>query len=227
MQYKNPWLTPPVHLDPPATRSLSLLFILQEWIDMLDQIKNLAREAEDPSSQGYPSFFSTDPSFPQKWICPDKLYFYCEILLKASKIEDLSLLKDLEEMRIAILQLKSQMLESKDAFTQGNSEMVFFLRSFHQKLLCFFSKLVPFLYEARTDENVLIRLIEDRKRINEYLGEQTIEKILQSFFPSGHAHLKAIICEGFTRRGFTSFFAEKEHLIDEIEWESPCLATHN
>ena len=68
----------------------------------------------------------------------------------------------------------------------------------------------------------LIHLIENKETLNRYLGTRSIEDLLRGFFPTGQPHLRAVICEGFTRRGFTSFFSEKEALIEELEWETPC-----
>jgi hypothetical protein len=90
----------------------------------------------------------------------------------------------------------------------------------HQKLCRFFSALTPFLKEARCDENVLIYLIENKDKLNSFLGERQIEELLQRFFPEGHAQMRAAIFEGFTRRGFTSFLTSVEPLIDAIEWET-------
>ena len=175
----------PNDLEPPAVRSLSLIFILQELVHLFPHDINL-----------------------QKGV--DKLCFYCDILLQASKIDPSSILQKLEAMHRSILPLRFSSQKSCNL----------------KDLLCdFFSALVPFLQEARTDENVLIYLIEQAQILNRYLGERAIETILQSFFPEGHEHLRTVIYEGFTRRGFTSFLAEKEPLIAALDWESPCPST--
>ena len=92
--------------------------------------------------------------------------------------------------------------------------------SLQQKLLQFFTALSRFLQEARSDENVLIYLLENKQKLNAFLGERVIEELLQRFFPAGHSQLRAVICEGYTRRGFSSYFLLAEPLIDAIEWES-------
>ena len=86
----------------------------------------------------------------------------------------------------------------------------------------FFTALIPFLHEARRDENVLTYLIEHKDALNSLLGNREIERLLQSFFPAGHAALRAAIYEGYAKRGFTSFFDSIEQIIDAIEWETPC-----
>lgn len=180
MQNTNLWMLFPSHLEPPALRSLSLAFILEELLQLFEP--------------------------PKEALSLDKLCYYCTVLIKASKREeDCFLQNEITEMRISILQFQSDH------------------RLFHEQLRSFFSALLPFLYHARTDENILIRLLENRERFNLYLGNNTIEKLIQSYSPSGTDHLKTIISEGLTRRGFVSFLAEKEHLINAIEWECPCL----
>ena len=223
----------PSHLDPPAMRSLSLLFIIDELSQTFEEIKSFINTAHTNTfTEDLLSFLSLDHPFPKKGICPDKLCFYSDILLQASKIEDTSLLKELDEMRISILEFRSQVPLPKGRVSSSMEILLSpldFLKSLHQKLCSFFFTLTPFLYEARTDENILLKLIEYRQMFNEHLGSHAIEKLLQKFFPNGHSHLRAVICEGFTRRGFTSFLAEKEHLIEEIEREmdSSCLSIHN
>lgn len=233
MQHRESWLNFPSHLDPPSTRSLSLLFILNEIRDSFEQIKIFKSKIESNPVFAYPefdTFFSLNSSFPLKGMFPDKLCFYSNVLLQASRINTISLMKELDEIRISILQFRTHMMLLKRTQTAPldmTKEALCFLTELHEKLRAFFASLIPFLQDARTDENVLLRLIEQRETFNHHVGPHCIDHILQRFFPNGHAHLRAIICEGFTRRGFTSFLSEKEHLIDEIEWENPCLATHD
>ena len=200
------------HLDPLASRSLSLLFILQELEELFTQIEQIKNSPDALSD-----FFSLRYPFPQSGICPDKLCFYCAILLQTSKVKDSSLNKSLSDMRIAILQFRSLLVEDPKALLAP------FEISFHSHLTSFFFSLVPHLFESRTDENILLKLIEQRKALNSHLGEGVIEKLLQSFFPKGFSYLRSAIHEGLTRRGFLLFLEEKESLIEEIEWESPCL----
>lgn len=223
MSNKDSWLSFPSHLDPPAIRSLSLVFILQELIELLEVVQGF--QISFPSlSQDLTSFFSLDHSYPQVGMRPDKLCFYCGILLQASKIGESSLQNELDKMRIRILQCRSQLYPYKGK-PFVDSQCISPFLEIYRNLCSFFTTLIPFLREARTDENVLLALIERRRAFNRHLGSCAIEKILQDFFPSGHAHLKAVISEGLTRRGFTSFFAEKEPLIDEIAWETGCHTT--
>lgn len=117
----------------------------------------------------------------------DRLSYYCEILTKEEALH-----KEILKLRIAHL--------------QGSQEQI------HP----FFFALLPFLFQSRTDENILIKLLELKDPLNQKLGPNTVEKLLESFSPSGFTHVKTIISEGLTRRGFTSFLAEKEHLFDTI-----------
>jgi hypothetical protein len=95
------------------------------------------------------------------------------------------------------------------------------LFSLKQTLQSFFVTLTPFLKESHTDENILLYLLEQKNKFNQYLGDRAIEYLLYDFFPKGKTHFHAVICEGFTRRGFADFLYTKEHLIEELEWPSP------
>ncbi len=217
MLSKDSWLRFPSHLTPPALRSLSLVFILEELAIQLEKVHSLQKSIPLFSKELF-SFFCLSHSYPQMGMCPDKLCFYCDILLQASKIRDRSLRNELDEMRIFILQCRSSLYFSKSV----DSEFLALFSKIYQKLCAVFTALIPFLREAKTDENVLLALVEKREILNCHLGPQAIEKIFQDFFPKGHVHLKALISEGLMRRGFISFFEEKEHLIDEIEWRNAC-----
>lgn len=212
------WMRFPSHLEPPALRSLSLAFILEELVQRFEQVAQLINTQEkspEKCSKELIDLFSLDCSSPKQGMFPDKLCYYCTILVQASnKTEDDFLQKELTEMRISILQFR---VEQKASF----------LRLFYEQLRSFFSSLIPFLFQARTDENLLIRFIEYKELLNKHIGPNTIEEMIQSFYPSGTAYLRTIISEGLTRRGFASFLAEKEHLVDTIEWESPCLPTRD
>lgn len=116
------------------------------------------------------------------------LDYYCEHLSNDSALQD------------ELLKLKIAQLEEKEL-----------------PLYSFFFALIPFLFQSRTDENILLRLIENRERLNHKFGQNTVEKILLSFSPLGFTHVKTIISEGLLRRGFRSFLAEKEHLLDTFE----------
>lgn len=167
----------PFSLDPPVARSLSMQFILQELIHCFQQTKTFSL---------------------------DKLCFYCEILLQASRIEENEPILILEEMKHQILRKKP-------------------VADLQQKLVLFFDSLIPFFHEARSDENVLFYFIENKERLNSFLGSYKIENMLQSFFPSGFDQLRSILIEGYTRRGFISFLSQIEPLIDAMEWEATCL----
>lgn len=158
-----------------------------------------------------------------------KLCFYCQILLQASKLEGMFMQHELEEILSLIHKVRCRFL----AAHRLPLELSFF-QSVDEKLSCFysamqnfFSTIVPFLEESKTNENLLIYLLEHKNAFNQYLGERSIERLLRDFFPLGRDHLHAVIYEGFTKRGFTAFLESKEHLIKELIWEAPCLCTQN
>jgi len=228
MRSLHPWPTFPRDLDPPAARSLALLFVLQEFVSscrFVKQLENTIPEELNGISSQLDRFllFSLDNPFAQRGGCLDKLCFYCEILLQASKVGDETILVVLEEMRNAIMKVRSKLFFWKKV-VPSHSEIALEFSELHQKLrgqlASFFVSLHAFLKESRTDENVLLYLVEHRKEFNLYLGHKTIENLLNSFFPSGSHELRATICEGYTRRGFGTFYAQQEPILDALEWET-------
>jgi hypothetical protein len=228
MRSLHPWPTFPRDLDPPTARSLSLLFVLQEFLSSCRFVEKLEQaipgELNSISSQLDRFLLSSlENPFAQRGGALDKLCFYCEILLQGSKVGDEKVLVILEEMRNAVMKIRSKLftwkknVPSRSEITSEFSELRAKLKS---KLSSFFLSLHAYLKESRTDENVLLYLIEHRKEFNLYLGPKTIENLLNSFFPSGPHELRATICEGYTRRGFGAFYAEQEPILDALEWET-------
>ncbi|HSX14102.1 MAG TPA: hypothetical protein VLE96_06770 [Chlamydiales bacterium] len=118
----------------------------------------------------------------------DCLSYYCENLTNEDALH-----KEIMNLKIAKLAGKAEQISS------------------------FFLALMPFLFQSRTDENILIKLLEIKDALNQKLGPNSIENLLSSFSPLGLTYVKTIVSEGLTRRGFTSFLAEKEHLMNTIE----------
>lgn len=170
----------PIDLNLPIARSLTLQFILQEFLALCELAWNYKTEN----------------------IQFDKLCFYCQSLLKASHKSNNEILVVLEEMRHAHF------------MANANSLSI----DLQPRLQQFFKSLSPYLEEMRFDENVIAYLIEHRQRFNHYLGTCSIEKLLKSFFPAGHTEMQAVLFEGYIRRGFLSFFAQMEPLVNALEW---------
>lgn len=241
MRSLNPWPVFPSNLEAPVARSLSIQFILQAIIDAFDllielqvstplqlQGSNLKEEISCISKDLEKIYlFSLENPFAQKGSVLDKLCFYSEILLQASHVSDPELTIVMEEMRKSILMVKSKIMvwkkmPSRYPLREMLKQLMELYTDLHQKLGRFFKAMSPFLKEARSDENVLIYLIENKDKFNQHLGERRIEELLQSFFPAGHDQLRATIYEGYTRRGFTTFLNSIEPLIEAIQWETPC-----
>jgi len=242
MRSLHPWPIFPFNLDPPVARSLSIQFILEELISSFELIHHLqtitpeilqgANLKEEINlvikKMEKLLLFSMDSPFAQKGSMLDKLCFYSEILLQASRIEDVEMILILGEMRNRILRVKTSMEGWKKMILPLDQILTILLELYadmHEKLCSFFHSFTQLLQEARSDENVLIYLIEKKDKLNTFLGKDHIERMLQKFFPSGHEQLRAIIIEGYSRRGFTPFLEKVEPLIDSIEWETPCHTT--
>jgi len=233
MRSLHPWPTFPRDLEPPAARSLSLLFVLQEFLSSCQALQRLEHAAPEEIHGAAAQLeqlllSSLDNPFSQKGGALDKLCFYCEILLQGSKVGEETILIVLEEMRNAVMKIRSKILFWKKkvpAREEIHSEFAELYQKLRLKIASFFSSLLPFLKESRTDENVLLYLVERRSDFNLFLGPKTIENLLNGFFPSGPHELRATICEGYTRRGFQAFYAQQEPLLDALEWEtSGCLS---
>lgn len=240
MRSLHPWPIFPFNIEPPIARSLSIQFILQELIasfELLDYLHeitplqiqgaNLKEEIACISKQLEKFLlFSLENPLAQRGSVLDKLCFYCENLLQASRITETEIPMLLEEMRNMVLKMRSRMSIWKKMLIPLDQILALLFELYadlYRKLCQFFKALTTYLKEARSDENVLVYLIENKDRMNKYLGERYIEEMLQSFFPAGHAQLRAAVIEGYTRRGFNTFLAKVEPLIDAIEWET---ATH-
>jgi hypothetical protein len=241
MRSLNPWPVFPSNLEAPVARSLSIQFILQTVIDAFDlmrelqdstplQLKGLSLQEEIQSvSKDLEKIylFSLENPFAQKGSVLDKLCFYSEILQRASHLNDPEMTIVMEEMRKSILIVKSKIMIWKKMPTryplkEMMEQLMELYSDLYQKLGRYFMALSPFLKEARSDENVLIYLIENKDKFNRYLGKRRIEELLQSFFPAGHDQLRAAIYEGYTRRGFSTFLTSVEPLIEAIQWEPQC-----
>lgn len=228
MRSFHPWHIFPHDLEAPAAKSLALLFILQECLASLQLLErsknNIPTEFPDASRQLEQFLlFTVDNPFAQNGGVLDKLCFYCESLLQASKIGDDALLLILEEMRNLILNIKSRLVAWKKKLLsqeEARLNLVAFYDELDKKFRAFFSALSVFLKESRTNENILLYILEHKDKFNCYLGPRTIENLLCRLFPSGPCELRAAICEGYTRRGFSEFYAMQEPLIDAIEWET-------
>jgi hypothetical protein len=236
MRSLHPFPIFPTNLEPPAARSLSLQFILQELLSSFTLSDQLAQFLSEPLPETTLThqidlisrelekvlLFSLENPFSQKGGSLDKLCFYCEILLQASNAGGQEVPLILEEMRISVLKFKSILvtwrrmpaLHPIDSLSSLLSE---FYSDIRPKLIRFFKALFPYLYEARGDENVVVCLLEKKELLNGYLGDKTIEKLLARLFPEGTPQLRKILSENYARRGFSSFFSQCEPLIDALE----------
>jgi len=231
-----PWPIFPPDLEPPAARSLSLQLSLQEWVASFEIITNIQKKSTDGNLDAISNelqkflLFSLDNPFAKKPGTLDKLCFYSDELTETSRSgsrESLDAL--LDYMRDEILSLRAKLIAWKKKAPPTfviSIEIKQLSATLTQRLREFYDALYPFFEEARSDENVLFYLIEKRETLNSLLNPKKIEHLLSRLYPNGPAHLRAILCEGYTRRGFSEFYAQHETLIDSIEWTADeCLHT--
>lgn len=231
MRNFHPWPIFPHNLDSKTARSLSLLFVLQEFLascQLLEWLQNTIPEKVNDAHLIFNRFFlvSLDNPFSRKGGSLDKLCFYSEILLQASNIEDETILVLLEAMRHSIMKIKSKLVFlGNKASVQDEIWPIFrdVYNELHDKLGAFFTALSVFLQESKTDENILLYLIEHREQFNLYLGARTIENLLSRLFPAGPHELRAAIRQGYTQRGFATFYAQQESLLNALEWGNACM----
>ena len=147
----------------------------------------------------------------------------------------------LDEMEENLLALRAHL----NSWRRGPVEPSHLLDTVHNAcgrlrhtLIDFFHALIPFFEEAKTDENVLFYLIENHADLNAILQNpknrttsvslKSIEHLFSHLYPSGPAHLRTILHEGYTRRGFSEFYAQHKTLIESIEWlADPCCTQAN
>ncbi len=227
------------NLPAPIARSLSIQFALKEWLNAFHLLQNLQTTLPEQIHKAPAHtvlthiartlqkflLFSIECPLALNTCCLDRLCFYCEILIQTSKVDADKMQALLEEMRGKMLQMKAQMVSWKKCPICPSlmQEALFSLLDYlKQKLICFFDAFVAYLQEARSDENVLTYLLEHKDSFNAACGKQYVEDMLRSFFPAGLSQLRAVIFEGYTRRGFSAFLSQIEPLIDAFEHESPC-----
>lgn len=193
-----PWPLFPSDLKRSVARSLSLQFALKELL------KSFALVDARSQPEQFLALSLIDP-FVQKGGALDRLCFYSEILLQNSTRKPLQVLEDLRNLILQELALSWK--ERLEQIGLG--------------LKRFFEALQLPLYESRSDESVLVFLMENKQKINHYLGASTLENLFGVFFPEGPDQLRAVLFEGFSKRGFSLFFKKIEPLIDTSFHEGP------
>lgn len=249
MRSLHPWPLFPHDLGAPEARSLAILFILEEVLATFDAIGSFSEAAGSLASSDGEQLqkiaqrlerlllFSLEHPLAQRVAHLDKLCYYFERLLECSDREDGGEApRILEEMRSVILDLRAKIGAARrksapkgaiNGAIKGRAivgDLTAGAEALRARCVEFFHALFPFLQESRGDENVLFYLIEQRRCFNKRLGPHAIEELLLTMFPGGMKDLRAVLCEGYTRRGFASFYAEHEPLFDALEADAACLS---
>ena len=218
-----PWPIFPSDLNQPSARSLSLQLALQEWLysfEIIDYVLTKTQLDDLSNEVQKLLLFSLDNPFAKRAGTLDKLSYYVGELTGRSRIELKEPVGDLlDEMRDEVLSFRQKMIHWKRKSIPPSTEEIKSLwLILSERLVQFYENLLPFFEESKSDENVLFYLIEHRELFNQILFPRKIEDLLSHLYPAGPAHLRAILCEGYTRRGFGEFYAKHEALIDSIEW---------
>ncbi len=223
-----PWPIFPPDLNQPVARSLSLQLALQEWLvsfEVIDSVRKKSNQTdlEDLSNELQKFLlFSLDNPFAKRAGTLDKLCYFADELTARFPLE----LKEpvdtlLDNMRDAVLSFRKTLMSWKRKTPTPvliSTETNLLCEKLTVRLKQLYEALLPFFEESKSDENVLFYLIEHKKIFNQILSPRKIEDLLEHLYPAGPAHLRAILCEGYTRRGFGDFYAKHEELIDSIEW---------
>ena len=244
MRNVNPCLSLSSGLASPLVRSLCAQLLLQTLLSGFEQAERLKalsflkivqlKQQIDWILKELEKMYLSSVNAPlsEQWGVLDLLQFYSELLIKHSNYSGEQIFPLLERSKLSFLRIRSEMIVWKKVMSRYSLEdmqetLVQFCHDLLGDLRRFFSALVPFLQEMRSDENVLTYLLEHREEFNRSLGDRSIELLLQSFFPAGHDQLRAVIYEGYTKRGFSSFFSQVEPLIENVRWEEPCPFQQN
>ncbi len=185
----------PHDLDAPAARSLGAQFAMQEWLNCVRYTQNICI---NPTPQL--------PELIQRNGLLDRLHFYCAIVTASFPHKhDPSLLSCVDRLHGSAIVLRSQpppllcSILSKD-------------------LKDFFLVFIPYLEELKCDENTMFYLIEHKDEINQAVHPRAVEQLFARWYASGPSHLRSILREGYTRRGFGHFYEKNKPLIETIEW---------
>jgi hypothetical protein len=204
MQRASPWLPFHSEFDPPSAQGMNLLFALDAWVQTAETFQSLKKELST-----FPSLFTTGGPILkktplEKWLFYSHLFLQSPLLTDAAPFE--SLLNTLEQ--------SAKLIDRK--LPQDKIPSLFQL--FESSLKSLFDLFLPFLEEAKSNENILLYLIEHRAFLNDLLGPGKIETVFQQLYPAGPAHLHAIVFEGYTQRGFGPFCSKHEAEIRSVDW---------
>jgi hypothetical protein len=207
--------------------SLSLQFFISEWLhtfQILEKIE-LIVQSDPLQIQHHLEMLLHNPKrfvFSQKTGTIDNLISF---LLHFSKQHH----QDKSSFENALIEVKNittsfcHLVHSyewtKLNYLQKQQLTFSFSSSTKNALKLLFDFLTPYIYSYRSDENLLFFLIENKEKINRALSQNAIEALLKKIYASGASHLRVILQEGYSRRGFESFFEQHKSLIDSIDWD--------
>jgi hypothetical protein len=206
-----------------AAKGLCLEFILHEFTNALAMTSQMGPSSLEDALNVLQKLFhdSLNASYlPQSGII-DKLCIYCEALVQTSKIGE-DLLDALDELRNGVSSYRTALVRrmylSHSPQLQGMDDLQ---QTLQRGLRHFFSLLIPVLETCLDCEMVIFTLLELRKKLNGFLGENTVECLFQRLFPDGPHLLRRTLSDGFSRRGFSDFYQRHEVLFEGLAWSNP------
>lgn len=233
MRSLNPWPLFPSPLSSRAGASLSLQFLLQELVSFLRWLNEVETRKQEESPQTvYLNLekillFSLEHPLSQQGGFLDKLSFYANILLaNSSDGEDADILTYLKIIEESVLEFRNELFHrakradlSLEIIEKTWKRLI---QTAEQNLKQLFYDLFSFFQEFCQDENVLFLLIEQKELLNQYLGHETVERVLARLFPGGASALRETLYHGYARRGFLDFYSRNEELIQSVDWKDAC-----
>lgn len=206
--------------DPGAIKGLCLEFILHELAKAFTLSNQLTNASTDEKVSILDQFIHIPSPF--EMVQPgiiDKLCFYCEALIQNSKMGD-CLLDAIDELRSIISLSRSTLSRQQRMVPFPHTPSNEWLNALDQSLRSFFYQLVPVFKACLDSETALFALLELRKTLNRFLGDHTVEEILQQLFPEGPHQLRQMLLDKFSQRGFHFFCHNHEKLLEGLAWSN-------
>lgn len=215
----------PLNLPLDQKRPLSLLFFFQKIQESLETIHSFQENLSPSKEEFLQSIHRL--SHLHRWHKPpgllDTLKYYTEATLKAFEKNTPSIFCTLFQNMDHYLKQTLLLFQQEGLSKRVLEKIQNLYDSLKKSLIEMFQHALTFVPPVKDNENVVLYLLENSAALNYYLEEPAIDRLFTSLFPQGPVSLHCFLKEAFSRRGFSSCYEQKEHLIDTIQWERPCV----